>query len=149
TIGDAFQAAFAFPAQPVTAALNAQRALAAHDWETSEPLRVRMGIHVGTAVSEGNDYTTTYTLNRVARIMYSGHGGQILLSLEVAELVRRDLPADVSLRDMGKQRMKGLTHLEHLFQVVVPDLPAAFAPLKTLDPLRTNLPAQLTSFIGR
>ncbi len=149
TIGDAFQAAFAFPGQAVSAALNAQRALAAHDWETSEPLRVRMGIHIGPAVAEGNDYTTSHTLNRVARIMSCGHGGQILLSLEVADLVRRDLPADVSLRDMGKQRMKGLTHLEHLFQVVVPDLPAAFPPLGTLDPLRTNLPAQLTSFIGR
>ena len=68
--------------------------------------------------------------------MASGHGGQILLSVEMAELVRRDLPADVSLRDMGKRRMKGLTHLEHLFQVVVPDLPAAFPPLKTLRPLR-------------
>jgi predicted ATPase/class 3 adenylate cyclase/DNA-binding XRE family transcriptional regulator len=149
TIGDAFQAAFAFPAQALTAALAAQRALAAHDWEISAPLRVRMGIHVGPAVADGNDYTATHTLNRVARIMSCGHGGQILLSVEVADLVRRDLPADVTLRDMGKQRMKGLTHLEHLFQVVVPDLPAAFPPLKTLDPLRTNLPAQLTSFIGR
>src|SRR6266542_875089 len=119
TIGDAFQAAFAFPAQAVTAALAAQRALAAHDWETSEPLRVRMGIHIGQAVAEGNDYTTSHTLNRVARIMSCGHGGQILLSVEVADLVRRDLPADVTLRDMGKQRMKGLMHLEHLFQVVV------------------------------
>jgi len=81
--------------------------------------------------------------------MAAGHGGQILLSVEVADLVRRDLPADVTLRDMGQQRMKGLTHLEHLFQVVVPDLPAAFPALKTLGPLRTNLPAQLTSFIGR
>jgi len=149
TIGDAFQAAFAFPAHAVTAALAAQRALAAHDWEISEPLRVRMGIHVGPAVAEGNDYTATHTLNRVARIMAAGHGGQILLSVEVADLVRRDLPADVTLRDMGKQRMKGLTHLEHLFQVVVPDLPAAFPPLKTLGPLRTNLPAQPTPFLGR
>src|SRR5262245_21516292 len=106
TIGDAFQAAFAFPTQAVAAALAAQRALTAHDWETSEPLRVRMGIHVGPAVADGNDYTTSHTLNRVARIMSAGHGGQILLSLEVADLVRRDLPADVTLRDMGTRRMK-------------------------------------------
>src|SRR6266508_384500 len=148
-IGDSFQVAFAFPAHAVVAALAAQHTFAAQPWETSDPLRVRMGLHVGPAIAEGNDYSATHTLNRVARIMSCGHGGQILLSLEVADLVRRDLPADVSLRDMGKQRMKGLTHLEHLFQVVVPDLPAAFPPLGTLDPLRTNLPAQLTSFIGR
>src|SRR6266545_2735781 len=149
TIGDAFQAAFALPAQAVAAALAAQRALAAQPWETSAPIRVRMGVHVGPAVAEGNDYTSTHTLNRVARIMAAGHGGQILLSGEVADLVRRDLPTDVTLRDMGQQRMKGLTRLEHLFQVVAPDLPASFPPLKTLDPFRTNLPAQLTSFVGR
>ena len=80
TIGDAFQAAFALPAQAVAAALAAQRALAAQPWETSAPIRVRMGVHVGPAVAEGNDYTTTHTLNRVARIMAAGHGGQILLS---------------------------------------------------------------------
>jgi predicted ATPase/class 3 adenylate cyclase len=149
TIGDAFQAAFVFPMQAVAAALAAQRALAAQDWETSQPLRVRIGVHVGPAAAAGNDYSTTHTLNRVARIMSSGHGGQILLSVEVADVVRRDLPADVTLRDMGKQRMKGLTHLEHLFQVVASDLPATFPPLKTLDTFRTNLPAQLTSFVGR
>ncbi len=149
TIGDAFQAAFALPAQAVAAALAAQRALAAQPWETSAPIRVRMGVHVGPAVAEGNDYTTTHTLNRVARIMAAGHGGQILLSGEVADLVRRELPADVTVRDMGKQRMKGLTQQEHLFQVVAPDLPAAFPLLKTMDTFRTNLPAQLTSFVGR
>ncbi len=148
-IGDAFQAAFAFPAHAVAAALAAQHTLAAQPWETSDPLRVRMGLHVGPAVPEGNDYSATHTLNRVARIMSSGHGGQILLSVEVADLVRRDLPMDVTLRDLGKQRMKGLMHLEHLFQVTAPDLPATFPPLNTLDLLRTNLPVQLTSFIGR
>jgi predicted ATPase/class 3 adenylate cyclase len=149
TIGDAFQAAFAFPADALAAALEAQRALAEQPWETSAPLRVRMGLHVGPAVAEGSDYTTTHTLNRVARIMACGHGGQILLSVEVADIVRRDLPKDVTLHDMGKHRMKGLTQPEHLFQLVAPDLPAVFPPLKTLDLLRTNLPTQPTTLIGR
>ncbi len=149
TIGDAFQAAFAFPAHALAAALAAQRALAAQPWETSAPLRVRMGLHIGPAVAEGNDYTTTHTLNCVARIMAAGHGGQILLSGEVAAFVRRDLPTGVTLRDMGKHRMKGLTQLEHLFQIAAPDLPAVFPPLKTLDLLRTNLPTQPTMLIGR
>jgi predicted ATPase/class 3 adenylate cyclase/DNA-binding CsgD family transcriptional regulator len=149
TVGDAFQAAFVFPAQAVATALAAQRAFAAQPWETSVPLRVRMGLHVGPAVAEGNDYSTTHTLNRVARIMSAGHGGQILLSVEVADLVRRDLPTDVSLCDLGKHRMKGLAHLEHLFQLVAPDLPAVFPPLKTLDSLPTNLPTRPTALIGR
>jgi predicted ATPase/class 3 adenylate cyclase len=149
TIGDAFQAAFVFPMQAVAAALAAQRALVAQSWETSEPLRVRMGVHVGPAVAEGSDYTTTHTLNRVARIMAAGHGGQILLSGEVADSVRRDLPTDVIVRDMGKQRMKGLTHLEHLFQLIAPGLPADFPALKTLDHSPHNLPIQPTPFIGR
>ena len=85
TIGDAFQAAFAFPAHAVAAALAAQRALAARTGRPARPVRVRMGIHVGPAVAEGSDYSTTHTLNRVARIMAAGHGGQILLSGEVAD----------------------------------------------------------------
>jgi len=149
TIGDAFQAAFALPAQAVAASLAAQRALVAQTWETSEPIRVRMGVHIGPALAEETDYRTTHTLNRVARIMAAGHGGQILLSSEVADLLRRELPANVTLREMGAHRMKGLTYLEHLFQLIAPDLPAAFPPLKTLDQHPTNLPLQLTLLIGR
>src|SRR5262249_18833200 len=73
----------------------------------------------------------------------------ILLSGEVADLVRRDLPTDVTLLDMGNHRLKGMTHLEHLFQLVAPDLPAAFPSLKTLDLVCTNLPTQPTTLIGR
>ncbi len=148
-IGDAFQAAFAIPAGAIEAALAAQRELAAETWSTSLPVRVRMGLHIGPAEVKGNDYATTHTLNRVARIMSAGHGGQILISVEVTELMRGYLPADVTLRDLGQHRMKGLTQLEHLFQAVVPDLPANFPPLTTSEGSPNNLPVQLTSFIGR
>jgi predicted ATPase/class 3 adenylate cyclase len=148
-IGDAFQAAFEVSSQAVRAALAAQRALAAEAWPTSTPLRVRMGLHVGKAIAQGEDYITTHTLNRVARIMSAAHGGQVLLSEVVAELIRDDLPKGASLRDMGRYHLKGLTQLEYLYQVVVPDLPAHFPPLNTLDAAANNLPAQLTTFIGR
>ncbi|MGQ0601536.1 MAG: adenylate/guanylate cyclase domain-containing protein [Anaerolineales bacterium] len=148
-IGDAFQAAFEVSSQAILAALTAQRALAAEVWPTSTPLRVRMGLHVGHAKAQGEDYTTTHTLNRVARIMSAAHGGQILLSEAVVELIRDDLPEAVSLRDMGHHHLKGLTQLEHLFQVVVPDLSANFPPLNTLNVAANNLPTQLTTFIGR
>jgi predicted ATPase/class 3 adenylate cyclase len=148
-IGDAFQAAFEVSSPAIQAALAAQRALAAEVWPTSTPLRVRMGLHVGHAKVRGDDYATTHTLNRVARIMSAAHGGQILLSEAVAELIRDDLPEAVSLRDMGHHHLKGLTQPEHLFQVVVPDLPQSFPPLQSVATQRSNLPTQLTSFIGR
>src|SRR3990172_228184 len=68
-IGDAFQAAFALPAQAVEAALAAQRRLSAETWPTSTPIRARMGLHIGPAETQESDYSTTHTLNRVARIM--------------------------------------------------------------------------------
>jgi class 3 adenylate cyclase len=117
TIGDAIQAAFALPADALAAALAAQRELEAAEWPTSKPLRVRMGLHTGPAQPAGADYATTHTLNRVARIMAAAHGGQIVLSAEVAELLRGYLPPDSRLRDLGQHRMKGLTQPEHLFQL--------------------------------
>jgi len=148
-VGDAFQAAFEVPAQAVAAALAAQRGLAGERWLTSAPIRVRMGLHVGPAEAGVDDYAPTHTLNRVARVMSAGHGGQTLITLAVAELVRERLPAGVTLRDLGRHRLKGLTQLEHLFQVVAPDLPADFPPLHSLAASPNNLPVQLTSFIGR
>jgi predicted ATPase/class 3 adenylate cyclase len=148
-IGDAFQAAFAVAGDAVRAAAAAQRALAAESWPTSRPLRVRMGIHSGHAIAEERDYLTTHTLNRVARIMAAGHGGQILLSEAVVELLRDDMPAGLSLREMGLHQMKGLAQPERLYQVAAPDLPASFPPLNTLSTGANNLPAQLTTFVGR
>ncbi len=148
-IGDAFQAAFAVSIDALRASLAAQRALAVEVWPTSTPLRVRMGLHVGHAIAQGDDYTTTHTLNRVSRIMSAAHGGQILLSEAVAELIRDDLAEGTILRDMGRHHLKGLTQLEHLLQVVVPDLPAHFPALNMVEGSANNLPAQLTDFIGR
>lgn len=148
-IGDAFQASFALPLQAVMAAVDVQRRLAATNWGTTGPLRVRIGLHTGDGVAMERDYATTHTLNRVARIMSAGFGGQILVSDAVAELVRGALPADVTLHDMGQHRLKGLTQSERLYQVVVPDLPQDFPPLATIDVRPNNLPVQVTPFVGR
>ena len=131
-VGDSFQAAFATASNGLAAAVAAQRALQVEMWAETGPLRVRMGLHVGPAETSGSDYVSSHTLNRVSRVMSAGHGGQILLSLAAAELVREHLPADVQLRDLGEYRLKGLTRAEHLFQVVVPDLPADFPALHGL-----------------
>jgi hypothetical protein len=81
--------------------------------------------------------------------MAAGHGGQILMSVATEELVRGALPADLALRDLGERRLKDLIRPERIYEVIAPDLPADFPPLKTLDARPNNLPAQTTPFIGR
>jgi predicted ATPase len=107
-----------------------------------------MALHSGVAEQRECDYYGP-ALNRAARLMAAGHGGQILLSMATEELLRDQLPADVALRDMGERRLKDLIRAERVFQVTAPDLPADFPPLKTLDARPNNLPAQTTPFIGR
>src|SRR6266540_2097664 len=77
------------------------------------------------------------------------HGGQVLLSLATEQLVREHLPPDAALRDLGTHRLKDLSLVEQIFQLVAPDLPATFPALNSLYARRTNLPAQPTAFIGR
>ena len=153
-IGDAFCAAFSTADSGLNAALDAQRTLAAEKWRESGVIRVRMALHTGRVEVKIGDYTSGeyvsgLTLSRAARLLSAGHGGQILLSQPTYELVRDQLPAGVTLRDMGTHRLKDLIRPEQIFQVVIPDLPADFPALKTLDSLPNNLPIQLTSFVGR
>jgi hypothetical protein len=89
------------------------------------------------------------TLARAQRVMSVAHGGQILLSHASAELARDALPPDVSLRDLGEHKLKGLPQRERVWQVVAPDLPQDFAPLQTLDTTPSNLPGALSHFVGR
>ena len=153
-IGDAFAAAFHAAPDALAAALAAQRALRDEPWGETGPIRVRMGVHTGIAQVHMEDvkagqYSGYLTLTRTQRVMSAGHGGQVLLSNATAELARGQLPDGVTLRDLGAHRLKGLGDREQLWQLVASDLPQDFPPLKTLDAHPNNLPAQLTSFIGR
>src|SRR5204863_5313660 len=111
-------------------------------------IRVRMALYTGITETREGDYFGQ-PLNRVARLLSAGHGGQILLSLSSQELVRDALPEGVELRDMGERRLKDLIRPERVFQVVTADLPSEFPPLKTLDARPNNLPRQATALIGR
>ncbi|HVB71920.1 MAG TPA: tetratricopeptide repeat protein [Ktedonobacteraceae bacterium] len=149
TAGDAFYVAFAVALDALTAAVAAQRALAAETWPTEiRPLRVRMAIHTGAAEQRNNDYFGQ-ALNRVARILSAGHGGQILLSGAAQGLVSDILPQGVTLRDLGEHQLKDIQRLEQIFQVAAVDLPFEFPPLRTLDSHPNNLPIQMTPFVGR
>jgi predicted ATPase/class 3 adenylate cyclase/DNA-binding SARP family transcriptional activator len=111
--GDGFAAAFASASDAAAAAVDAQRQLVAQRWPEGAAIRVRMGLHTGTAQERGEDYFGT-VVNRAARIGAAGHGGQVLVSAATAELLADD---DWSLVDLGEHRLKGLTRAEHLFQL--------------------------------
>ncbi|HEX9236931.1 MAG TPA: AAA family ATPase, partial [Actinomycetota bacterium] len=136
------------PVQAVRAAVAAQRDLAAHDWPDDAPLRLRMGLHTGEGVPGGDDYVGI-DVNRAARVADAAHGGQIIVSGATRGLVEHALPEGVSLRDLGEYRLKDIVHPEHLHDLVIEGLPADFPPPRTPDARPNNLPAQLTSFVGR
>jgi predicted ATPase len=140
----------AFPraTDAVNAAVDIQRALAAHDWPNGVEVRVRMGLHTGEPWV-GEEGYVGMDVHRAARIAHVGHGGQVLLSRSTGALVERDLPTGMHLRDLGEHRLKDLHRPVQLYQLVISDLPSDFPPLKSLNALPNNLPTQLTSFVGR
>jgi formylglycine-generating enzyme required for sulfatase activity/class 3 adenylate cyclase/tRNA A-37 threonylcarbamoyl transferase component Bud32 len=129
TVGDAFCVAFASAPNALAAALATQRALAAEPWSETGPLRVRMALHTGVAEARGGDYFGP-TLNRVARVLAAGHGGQILMSNATEQLVRDHLTEGASLSDLGERSLKNLTRTERIFQLSVTDLPTTFPTLR-------------------
>ena len=148
TVGDAFCAAFYNVADAIAAALDAQRALAKHDWSTVDGLKVRMAIHTGHTDEREGDYFGP-AVNRVARLLAIGHGGQVLVSGASADLSQGELPTQAALRDLGAHRLKDLTHPEQVYQLVAPGLQNEFPALRSLEALPNNLPLQITSFVGR
>ena len=148
TLGDAVYAAFSSAVDALHAAVDTQRALAAADWTAVGGLRVRVAIHVGVAESRDADYFGR-PLNRTARILGAGHGGQILISSAVEVLVRDRLEDGFSLRNLGLHGLKDLEQAESIFQLVTPDLPSDFPRLHSLQYRPNNLPIQPTRFIGR
>ncbi|HLW48657.1 MAG TPA: tetratricopeptide repeat protein [bacterium] len=148
TGGDAIFAAFTSARDAVSAAITAQRRILVHPWPGGAAVLLRMGLHTGEADVVNTGYEGL-DVHRTARICAAGHGGQILVSEAVRALVNRDLPEGVTLRDLGEHRLKDLSHADRLFQVIAPDLPAEFPPLRSLDARPHNLPLQLTSFVGR
>jgi predicted ATPase/class 3 adenylate cyclase len=148
TVGDAFCCAFPTAPDALEAALEAQRLLLKERWGESTTLRVRMALHIGAAEEREGDYFGP-PVNRVARLLSAAHGGQVLLSLPTHEMVRDQLPAGMSLTDLGEHRLKDLFRPERVFQLSAAELPSEFPPLRTLDAYRNNLPLQPTPLVGR
>jgi class 3 adenylate cyclase len=149
TGGDGIAAVFASAPDAIAATLEAQQRMAAEEWGVTGPLRARMGLHSDEGQLRAPGQYVNRPLNRCARLMSVAHGGQVLVSDATAALVRRALPPDANLVDLGEHRLRDLAEPVRVFQLVHPDLPAEFPPLRTLDTLPGNLPRQVTTFVGR
>ncbi len=132
--GDGVVAAFASPKSAVDAAVAAQRAL---------ELPVRMGLATGEAELRDGDYFGA-VLNRAARVMAAGHGGQILLADSTAVLL-----SGVDFVDLGRRRLRDLATPIGVFQVRAPGMRTDFPSLRGVDSNPGNLRRPVTSLIGR
>ena len=148
TEGDSFFVVFRTARGALTAAVAAQRAIAAEPWPADARIRVRMGIHSGEARAAGGSLVGI-DINRAARIAGAAHGGQILVSDATRTLAHGEALDGIAFRDLGPHRLKDLLEPQQLFQLVADGLRTEFPPIRSLDGRRVSLPTQLTSFVGR
>ncbi len=140
TAGDSFCASFANAFDALSAAVDAQRALFVEPWGETGPLRARMAIYTGEAEPRDGDYYGQ-CLNRVARLLSAGHGGQVLFSTSTLEAVGDQFPQGTIWRDLGEYRLRGVIRPEHAYQLIIQGLPADFPPLRTLESLDVHYDA--------
>lgn len=147
-MGDGFMVEFGSPERGLEAAVAIQTRLSADGFADVGGLAVRMGLHAGEAdVRDGDLFGAV--VNKAARLVAAASGGQIVLSQAVLDRLTSGLSGPDELRDLGRHLFKGLDAPETVYQLVHPGLPDEFPPLNTLGRHETNLPAQLTEFIGR
>jgi predicted ATPase len=148
TIGDAFCAAFWSVGEALEAAVDAQRRLDRENFAEVDELRVRMAIAAGEADERSGDYFGI-AVNRVSRLVSAGHGGQILVSGDAADLITGSLPAGITLRQLGTIALRDLKAPQRVFQAIGAGLRTEFKALRALETPANNLPLQTTSFVGR
>ena len=141
--GDSFVIAFGRASDAVACALELQRAPLA-------PIRLRIGLHTGEVQLRDESNYIGPTINRTARIRDLAHGGQTVLSGTTTDLVCDRLPDDAWLAELGTHPVRDLPRPERVVQLCHPDIRNEFPPLRTAKTARSNnLPAQLTTFVGR
>jgi predicted ATPase/class 3 adenylate cyclase/DNA-binding CsgD family transcriptional regulator len=150
TVGEAHRAVFADPVAALSSAVAIQRAAGTEPWASGLPVRVCMALHSGACAERDGDYVGP-VVNRAARLLDVGHGGQVLVTAAAYALLAGRLPGGIGFRDLGEQRLRDLGRAERVFQVTGPGLAGGFGVLRSLDDpaLRHNLPSQRTSFVGR
>jgi predicted ATPase/class 3 adenylate cyclase len=148
TEGDSFFVVFRRASDALAAALDGQRALAAHTWPDDHPIRVRMGIHTGEALLAHGGYVGL-AVHEAARLMSAGHGGQVLVSEAARQVAEPNLPLGTTLRELGAHRFKDFDDAQPVHQLCHPGLEDRFPALRTLSTVPNNLPATTSTFIGR
>jgi predicted ATPase/class 3 adenylate cyclase len=138
TGGDGFAVAFASAAGGLAAATATQAALAGEPWD-GVILKVRMGVHIGEAEERDGDYFGP-AVNKAARVMAAGHGGQILATEACAQVV-----GSGALAELGEFQLRDLSGPQRVYQVGGDEFP----PLRTIDAYPSNLPQNLSTFVGR
>ena len=146
--GDSRFLVFAHAVDAVASIAEIQTGLAATDWVTPRPIRIRASLHTGTAGVQLGDYYGS-AVNRAARLRGIAHGGQTVMSGSTWELVQDQMPEGVTVKDMGEHGLKDLTRPEHVYQINIEGVPDDFPALKSLEAVPNNLPQQLTDFVGR
>ncbi len=146
-LGDGMAAVFPSARAAASAALGAQRSLVGATWPPECDLRVRMAIHVGVTTQRADDYFGV-TVNRAARLVAVGHGGQILISDAAVGLLHPPDPEWV-ITPQGSHHLRDLAAPMTIFQLHGEGLPHAFPALRTLDNYPSNLPRHLPTFTGR
>lgn len=146
--GDSLFAVFGRATDAVRAACALQQALTAENWPPEAPLRVRIALHTGEAEGSEGDYYGP-AVNRCARLRGLAHGGQVLISEVTQSLVQDDLPAGAEIQNLGTHKLPGLSRAEQVFGLAHPDLPGRFPPLRYAERTPGNLPAPVSTFIGR
>lgn len=146
--GDGFAAVFDRAVDALWAAAGAQRALSEIWVADGVSLNARMAVHSGPAQERDQDYFGP-SLNRAARLMGAGHGGQVLCSLVSHQLAADMLGVHFSLKRLGAHRLKDLARAEEIYQLVGDGLEEAFPPLQTPDNVPNNLPVAVAPFVGR
>ena len=146
--GDGLFFAFAGAKSAVAACIAGQRALLTEPWPADVTVRVRMGLHTGEAIPVNGRYVAL-AVHQAARVASAAHGGQVLVSDATAAAATGPLPASSSMQQLGMYRLKDFDTPLMLFQVCHPDLPRDFAPPRLTPAEVRNLPASLSSFIGR
>ncbi len=146
--GDSLFCVFTSPVDAVNAAWALQQAFQTENWPEETRLKVRMAVHTGDAEFRERDYYGP-VINRCARLRSIAHGGQVLISSSTFAMVEQHVATPLFLRDMGLHHLKDLQQPEHVWQLCHPEFISEFPPLKSLNVQQTNLPQQVTTFVGR
>ncbi|MDB5362972.1 MAG: putative ATPase [Rhodospirillales bacterium] len=146
--GDGLGVVFPAMRESVSAAIDAQRALIAQDWSAVGGIKVRIAMHTGPVEPRDGDFFGP-TLNHLARLLDVGHGGQILISAEGLKALAGQIQPELDILDLGRHQLRDLIEPSRIYQISTSDLPKEFAPLRSLNPARHNLPSQVTPLVGR